>query len=79
MSSLVTTLALGVSLMVAPHGHPIKVRSCEGRYTHCVGLVKRLGADGAARAFVRAYGGERTPDGAVYNLTCVREALRGIV
>ena len=35
-----------------------------------------LGA--AARRMLRDLEGQRTPDGAVYNYTCIREALRGI-
>jgi hypothetical protein len=36
---------------------------------------------GAARMFLRESGleGQRTPDGAVYNLTCVKEALTDIL
>lgn len=34
--------------------------------------------DCAARRMVRDLAGQRTPDGAVYNVTCVREALRGL-
>ena len=32
----------------------------------------------ATRRFMRNMGGERTPDGAVYNRLCVREALAGL-
>jgi hypothetical protein len=32
----------------------------------------------AARRFMGYVGGERTPDGAVYNFTCVREVLSGL-
>ena len=34
--------------------------------------------DTAARRMLRDLEGQRTPDGAKYNLTCIREALRGI-
>ncbi len=33
----------------------------------------------AARRMLRDLKGQRTPDGAKYNLTCIREALRGIL
>lgn len=32
----------------------------------------------AVRRFMRDMGGQRTPDGGVYNATCVREALAGL-
>lgn len=34
--------------------------------------------DGAARALARMLEGDRTPDGARYNVTCIREAMRGL-
>jgi hypothetical protein len=33
----------------------------------------------AARRFMRDMSGEKTPDGATYNFTCVYEALSGLV
>jgi hypothetical protein len=33
---------------------------------------------GAARLFMQDFDGQKTPDGARYNLTCVREALAGL-
>ena len=41
--------------------------------SQCNGNVSK-----AARKFLGYVGGERTPDGARFNLTCVREALAGI-
>lgn len=35
-------------------------------------------AAGAARLFMRDFEGQKTPDGATYNKTCVIEALRGL-
>lgn len=32
----------------------------------------------AAREFMRDFKGQKTPDGAKYNFTCVREALAGL-
>lgn len=39
-------------------------------------LVGRLGINRAARQLHKMLEGTRTPDGAAYNLTCIREALR---
>jgi hypothetical protein len=54
------------------------INTDEGMYRHARELVQKLGVERAALALTRAYGGEKTPDGAVYNVTCIREALRGI-
>lgn len=32
----------------------------------------------AARKLTQTLDGEKTPDGAVYNYTCIREALKGL-
>ena len=32
----------------------------------------------AARKMLQMLDGEKTPDGAVYNYTCIREALKGL-
>ena len=50
----------------------------EGLYTWAVELIKSMGRDKAARHMARQLDGEKTPDGAQYNRTCVREALRGL-
>jgi hypothetical protein len=42
----------------------------------CLSRSRNVG--GATRLFMRDMGGERTPDGGVYNATCVREALAGL-
>ena len=42
----------------------------------CIESTKTLNA--ATRKFMRYFEGERTPDGAKYNPTCVREALSGL-
>jgi hypothetical protein len=54
------------------------INNDEGMYRHALDLVERFGADRAARMLADAYAGDKTPDGAVYNLTCIREALVGI-
>jgi hypothetical protein len=43
-------------------------------------LNRRKSVDGAARLFLREVvsEGEKTPDGAKYNFTCVKEALAGL-
>lgn len=51
----------------------------EGLYSFavdCIRSTKNLGA--ATRRFLSLYEGTRTPDGADYNATCVREALAGL-
>lgn len=48
----------------------------EGLYRHADELIKAHGAGKAAQLLARELAGERTPDGARYNLTCIREALR---
>ncbi|MCP4541715.1 MAG: hypothetical protein GY832_31675 [Chloroflexi bacterium] len=39
----------------------------------------KRGISYATNLFMAAFGGEKTPDGAVYNRTCVREALAGLL
>lgn len=41
--------------------------------------VQTYGVDRGAEMFARAFEGQKTPDGAVYNKTSVREAFRGII
>ena len=48
-------------------------------YTRARRLTKHLGAPKAAALLARELEGQKTPDGAKYNKTCIREALRGIV
>ena len=55
------------------------INNDEGLYRlaqNCVRSTKTLGA--AARLMLSDLQGRRTPDGAKYNLTCIREALRDI-
>ena len=40
--------------------------------------VREMGIEKAARYIAEALEGSKTPDGARYNYTCIREALRGI-
>jgi hypothetical protein len=55
------------------------INNDEGLYHRACELVRRKGASAAARILTSELEGERTPDGARYNKTCVREALRGIL
>jgi hypothetical protein len=55
------------------------INNDEGLYRYALARVREYGADKAARILAREMAGERTPDGGRYNLTCIREALRGIL
>lgn len=55
------------------------INNDESLYREAVRLVEKHGAAKGARFLAANLAGERTPDGAVYNPTCVREALRGIL
>lgn len=50
----------------------------ESLYRWARDLAREHGIQRAARLAI-ALAGERTPDGARYNLTCIREAMRGIL
>ena len=48
----------------------------EGLYRFALDCKRKAkNAAGAARLFMRDFEGQKTPDGAKYNQTCVREAL----
>lgn len=49
----------------------------ESMYRHVTSLVEQYGIAGAARRLTRELDGDKTPDGARYNATCIREALAG--
>jgi hypothetical protein len=51
----------------------------EGPYLHAYELVKKYGRKRAARILAQEYEGQRTPDGAKYNYTCLYEATEGMV
>lgn len=58
------------------------INNGESLYRIAVECRKRQkNIESAARSFLAATGlaGTKTPDGAVYNITCVREALRDIL
>ena len=50
----------------------------EGLYREAVRLATRHGIEKGARHMAANLAGERTPDGGRYNLTTIREAMRGI-
>ena len=51
----------------------------EGAYRRAYELVQKYGRKRAARILAGEYDGERTPDGAKYNFTCLYEATEGMV
>jgi hypothetical protein len=55
------------------------INNDESLYRHAVSLAERHGIGRAAVLLARELVGDTTPDGARYNLTCIREALREIV
>jgi hypothetical protein len=54
------------------------INNDESLYRWAVDLVKKHGQRKAARIMAKDLEGQRTPDGARYNVTCIREALVGI-
>ena len=55
------------------------INNDEGLYTLAQHHIKTSPVlDTAARRMLRDLAGQRTPDGAVYNYTSIREAMRGI-
>lgn len=55
------------------------INNDEGLYRHARELVLRYGYDAASRKLAHELKGETTPDGGRYNVTCIREAIRGIL
>ena len=55
------------------------INNDEPLYRRAYDLCRTHGVAKAARILARELDGERTPDGARYNLTCIREALRGML
>lgn len=51
----------------------------EHLYREAVRLAQRYGIEKGARHMAANLAGERTPDGGRYNLTTIREAMRGIL
>ena len=55
------------------------INNDEGLYRHARELAQTYGTARAAKRLAGELAGDSTPDGARYNLTAIREALRGIV
>lgn len=56
------------------------INNDEGLYREAVRLAEKPGIGrGTALLMRNTLAGQKTPDGATYNLTCVREAMRGII
>jgi len=54
------------------------INNDEPLYRWAYGLVKEHGIAKAARLMATDLAGRTTPDGAKYNLTCIREAMVGM-
>ena len=55
------------------------INNDEGLYRRAYDLARLHGVKLATRQLSCDLEGQKTPDGAVYNPTCIREALRGIL
>lgn len=55
------------------------INNDEGLYNQAVALAEQYGIGRGARIMARELEGMRTPDGARYNPTTVREAMREII
>lgn len=55
------------------------INNDEGLYRTAYDLVKTYGQKKAVEMLLGELGGTKTPDGAVYNKTGIRQALRGIL
>lgn len=54
------------------------INNDESLYRFAYDLVQEYGRGQAAKMLVRELGGQKTPDGATYNLTGIRQALQGM-
>ena len=55
------------------------INNDEGLYRQARYYARKFGIAGGAEMFARDFEGQKTPDGAIYNKTSVREAFRGIL
>lgn len=55
------------------------INNDESLYRFAVSLVKQYGLGTGAVKLAQALQGEKTPDGARFNVTSIRAALRGIL
>ena len=73
-------------VMVAYNGHrswnawnvSLWINNDESLYRFALSLVKQYGIGVGSVKLAQSLAGEKTPDGARYNLACIREALRGM-
>jgi len=54
------------------------INNDEPLYRHALDLVKRYGRRHGAYVMARELAGEKTPDGASFNRTCIYEAMEGM-
>jgi hypothetical protein len=54
------------------------INNDESLYRFALSLVKQYGIGMGSVKLAQSLAGEKTPDGARYNLPCIREALRGM-
>ena len=72
--------------MTAYNGYPsgnqwnvsLWINNDESLYRFALSLVKQYGVGIAAVKLANAMRGEKTPDGAIYNVTSVRNAIKDI-
>lgn len=55
------------------------INNDEGLYREAYNLVRRYGAEKATCLLLDMLQGQKTPDGAIYNKTSIRNALVGIL
>ena len=55
------------------------INNDESLYNEAVRLARKCGIGAGARHLAAQLGGQKTPDGAQYNKTCIREAMREII
>lgn len=55
------------------------INNDESLYSRARTLALKHGVAKGASFMFRELEGEKTPDGAAYNLTCIREAMRDII
>lgn len=87
MGQMPTTLAREVKQMAKYNGYTswnawnvsIWINNDEYLYNMARDTVKSLGYVRGLKALVAQWGGEKTPDGAIYNRTGIKQAIQEIV
>lgn len=54
------------------------IRNVYETYKYCHNIVSMYGVEKAARMYTKNMKGQRTPDGAKYNYTCIRECFSSL-